>query len=176
MTVSGELGLLLGGTRASSLERWQADCSWGRAGSSSRLAEGPRIRERKQIGSLERINPICEANESFANVTHVNGCEPAIYMNYTCVKTSFAARLEFIRSNLSIFLLMYPGSGAGARIGVCRSGTASVIGHRPAADRQRNRSRRPRHGAAAPAPAPRPERTEVAAQHRARRSPAAAGR
>ena len=53
--------------------------------------------------------------------TYVNSWEPAVYMSCMSQNFRFFSRIEFIRSKISIFLLIYTGSLSAWRAGRRRS-------------------------------------------------------
>ena len=64
----------------------------------------------RKIESLERINYIRETNGSFDSCNSCKLLVPSRLHELHEWKLSFVSRIEFFRSKLSNFLLMYPGS------------------------------------------------------------------
>ena len=73
---------------------------------------GPAIRsglhEWGSTESLERINSNSETNRSLTRVIYANGWDPVVKMCYES-KSSFVSLIEFIRCQLSFYLLRYVG-------------------------------------------------------------------
>ena len=100
----------------------------------------PRIHEQKKSKSFERINSIRETNGSFDSY---NSCKRLVSSRLHELhesKLPFVSRIEFIRSKLSNFLLMYPGSVKSQRRvwpDRCGAGGPDTAGRRPGTTRDR---------------------------------------